>query len=153
MSRKTFKRGKKVRKYDFTSEYPYRKGYIFGEVSPRYERTKRCKNDVCVKQGKRSGTVAEVGVKISRRETKMIDWRMLLRIYWERFIARIFCDNRGEASLPDFSKFKRAEDGTIYYESNNKIFKITAKYIEKVKDNSPTLKQKIENLINTELIR
>ena len=43
--------------------------------------------------------------------------------------------------------------GFNIFENSNKIFKITSTYIEKLKDETPTLKQRITKLINSELLR
>lgn len=80
------------------------------------------------------------------------NWKIFLRIVFKQIIA-ILSDNRGEASLPDFGKFYRDAAGVLYYENDKKIFKITSRHIEKIKDKAPTLKQRITELINSELIR
>lgn len=82
----------------------------------------------------------------------MKNWKMIFRIMFEHLILRL-ADKRGEASLPDFGKFYRDEDGVLYYENSEKILKITSRYVEKLKDTAPTLKQRITELINSELLR
>ena len=82
----------------------------------------------------------------------MKNWKMIFRILFEHLILRL-ADKHGEASLPDFGKFHRDENGVLYFENSNKIFKITSTYIEKLKDDTPTLKQRITKLINSELLR
>ena len=82
----------------------------------------------------------------------MKNWKMIFRILFKHLILRL-ADKRGEASLPDFGKFYRDENGVLYFENSNKIFKITSTYIEKFKDETPTLKQRITKLINSELLR
>lgn len=82
----------------------------------------------------------------------MKNLKTIFRILFEHIILRL-SDNRGSAPMPDFGKFYRDEKGILFYENENKIFKITSRYIEKVKDTVPTLSERITNLINSELIR
>lgn len=82
----------------------------------------------------------------------MKNWKIIFRALL-KFLFEPFTDKRGEASLPDFGKFYRDENGVLYFENSNKIFKITSTYIEKLKDETPTLKQRITKLINSELLR
>lgn len=82
----------------------------------------------------------------------MKNWRTILHILFKHLILRL-ADKRGEAPLPDFGKFYRDEAGVLFYENNSKIFKITSSYIEKIKNETPTLKERITELINSELLR
>ena len=82
----------------------------------------------------------------------MKNWKIIFRALL-KLLVEPFTDKRGEASLPDFGKFYRDENDVLYFENSNKIFKITSTYIEKLKDETPTLKQRITKLINSELLR
>ena len=82
----------------------------------------------------------------------MKNWKIIFRILFNHLILRL-ADKRGAATLLDFGKFYRDENGILYYENSAKIFKITSTYIEKLKDVTPTLKERITELINSELLR
>lgn len=82
----------------------------------------------------------------------MKNWKMIFHILFEHLILRL-ADNRGEGLPIDLGKFYRDEDGVLYYENSEKILKITSRYVEKLKDTAPTLKQRITELINSELLR
>lgn len=112
-----------------------------------------CKYEVTVEQDRGLGNAA--GGKCKKIMEDLIimkNLKTIFRILFEHIILRL-SDNRGSAPMPDFGKFYRDENGILFYENENKIFKITSRYIEKVKDDVPTLSERITNLINSELIR